>query len=50
MKVFASVGTHPQAFDRLLKELDGLAAKNPDLEIFGQIGNTSFKPKNFLGL
>lgn len=46
MRIFASVGTHPQPFDRLLKELDRIAA-GKDMEIFAQVGNTNFKPKNY---
>ncbi len=46
-KVFISVGTHPQAFDRLLKELDSIAAKHAEFKIFAQAGNSKYKPKNF---
>jgi len=46
-KIFASVGTHPQPFDRLLKELDDFAAKHKELEIFAQTGNSGYAPKNF---
>ncbi len=46
-KIFVSVGTHPQAFDRLLKELDSIAAKHPEFEIFAQAGNSKYKPKKF---
>jgi len=47
MRVFASVGTHPQQFDRLLKELDSLALKNKSWKVFAQTGNSGYKPKNF---
>lgn len=47
-KIFVSVGTHPQAFDRLLKQLDNIAAKNSELEIFAQTGNSKYKPRNFI--
>ena len=47
MKVFVSVGTHPQPFDRLLGEMDLLAGKEKTLEVFGQVGNCDYKPKNF---
>ncbi len=46
-KIFASVGTHSQPFDRLLKELDIVAAKHSEWKIFGQTGNSNYKPKNF---
>jgi len=46
MKIFVSVGTHPQPFDRLLKELDRIAASGKDI-FFAQTGNSSFQPKNF---
>ncbi len=46
-KIFVSVGTHPQAFDRLLKELDSIASKHQELEIFAQAGNSKHVPKNF---
>ncbi len=47
MKVFASVGTHPQPFDRLLKELENTAKAKPSWKIFAQTGNCSFEPKAF---
>ncbi|MBI4052792.1 MAG: hypothetical protein HY394_02015 [Candidatus Diapherotrites archaeon] len=43
-RVFASVGTHPQQFDRLLKELDVLAKNDKSLRIFAQTGNSGFTP------
>ena len=46
-KIFASVGTHPQAFDRLLKELDRIAPKHSEWEIIAQAGNSNYKPKKF---
>ena len=46
-KVFVSVGTHPQPFDRLLKALDTAAAKHQGWEIFAQTGNSNYSPKNF---
>jgi UDP-N-acetylglucosamine transferase subunit ALG13 len=46
-KIFVSVGTHPQPFDRLLKELDAIAAKHAEIEIFAQAGNSNYAPKNF---
>ena len=47
MKIFLSVGTHPQPFDRLLKELDLIAGRSKGFKIFGQIGNCVYVPKNF---
>ena len=46
-KIFVTVGTHPQNFDRLIKEMDAIASKNKQLEVFGQIGYSNYKPKNF---
>ncbi len=47
-KIFVTVGTHPQQFDRLLKEIDRLAkAEVLNGEIFAQTGYSSFEPKNF---
>ena len=45
--VFASVGTHPQPFDRLLKEIDKFAAGAKNFSFFAQTGNSSYEPKNF---
>lgn len=47
MKVFVSVGTHPQQFDRLLKELDKISEKTNAFEFFAQTGNSDYKPANF---
>jgi len=47
MKIFATVGTHPQSFDRLFRELNVLKAKGLEDEIVAQIGNTEFKPTKF---
>ena len=46
-KVFVSVGTHPQPFDRLLRELDAVAARHKEIEFFAQTGNSGYAPKNF---
>ena len=46
MRVFASVGTHPQPFDRLIRELDIVAA-GKRANFFAQTGSCSFAPKNF---
>jgi beta-1,4-N-acetylglucosaminyltransferase len=46
LRVFASVGTHPQQFDRLLRQLDVLAGGKKH-KVFAQTGNCSFSPKNF---
>ena len=48
IKIFLTVGTHPQQFDRLIKAVDELvAAKQINGEIASQIGNSNYKPKNF---
>jgi UDP-N-acetylglucosamine transferase subunit ALG13 len=47
MRVFVSVGTHAQQFDRLLREADAIAGEKNQLQIFAQIGNCTFEPKNF---
>ena len=47
-KIFISVGTHPQQFNRLLQELDKLAGQGKiSAEIFAQTGNSDYAPKNF---
>ena len=47
-KVFVTVGTHPQNFTRLLKEIDSIASESEDTEFFAQTGYTDYKPENFL--
>jgi len=47
MYVFASVGTHPQSFDRLIKELQKIASNSPNLHLFAQTGNSALEPKGF---
>ena len=47
MKVFVTVGTHPQQFDRLLKAMDEIAKQAKKTQIFGQTGNSTYKPKFF---
>ena len=45
--IFLTVGTQ-FPFDRLVKSIDGLIAQNGfDEEIFSQIGNSKYQPKNF---
>lgn len=44
--IFITVGTQ-FPFDRLIKSVDEWAHDNPDVEIFGQIGNGDYIPKNF---
>lgn len=46
MKIFLTVGTHNQQFDRLIKEMDKIAGEKK-LMVFGQIGNSAYAPKNF---
>lgn len=46
--VFVSVGTHPQQFDRLLKEVDRLAGEKKIVgRVFAQTGHSTYEPKNF---
>ena len=46
--IFFTLGTYPLAFDRLLVAIDGLCDENIiKNEIFGQIGHTKYKPRNF---
>tara|TARA_Y100000310_G_scaffold322826_1_gene382380 strand:- start:781 stop:1266 length:486 start_codon:yes stop_codon:yes gene_type:complete len=45
--IFVTLGTHPQNFDRLLKEVDLLVEKGKIKEkVFCQIGHSSYKPKS----
>ena len=46
MRIFVTLGTHPQQFNRLLKEIDSLA-KKPGFNFFAQAGNSTYNPKNF---
>lgn len=48
MKVFLSVGTHAQQFDRLLAEMDSVLARGKiKAQVFAQTGNSKYTPKNF---
>jgi UDP-N-acetylglucosamine transferase subunit ALG13 len=47
LKIFVTVGNHASQFNRLFNEIDLIAAKNPQWDIFGQIGNSNYEPKNF---
>jgi UDP-N-acetylglucosamine transferase subunit ALG13 len=46
-KIFATVGNHKSPFDRLFSEIDSIVEKNPSWIIFAQMGNSTYKPKNF---
>jgi len=47
-KIFVSVGTHPQSFDRLMKALDELLGSGKlKAEVFAQSGSCAHKPKHF---
>ncbi|GAI84773.1 unnamed protein product, partial [marine sediment metagenome] len=47
LMIFVTVGTHTQSFNRLLKEIDRLAAsKKLRGKIVAQIGHSSYEPKN----
>ena len=43
--IFLTVGSQ-LPFDRLTRSVDEWAAKNPDIEVFGQIGITDFTPQH----
>jgi UDP-N-acetylglucosamine transferase subunit ALG13 len=45
MKLFVSVGTRPNQFDRLARAADELALKK-GFEVFVQSGNSTYVPKN----
>src|SRR3989338_6363739 len=48
LKIFVTVGTHPQPFDRLLEKLDELAGKGKiGKELFAQTGSCTHRPVNF---
>lgn len=47
MRVFVTVGTHSQQFNRLLQKVDGIAGERKDFVFFAQTGNSSYAPKNF---
>lgn len=48
MKIFVTVGTHPQQFNRLLKQLDLLVKKGRlKAIVFAQTGNSDFLPESF---
>lgn len=45
--IFVTVGTHTQSFNRLLEEVDKLAASGEIKEkVVAQIGHSSYEPKN----
>ncbi len=43
--IFVTVG-YQMAFDRLVSSVDDWAGKNPDADIFAQIGDSTLKPAN----
>jgi UDP-N-acetylglucosamine transferase subunit ALG13 len=43
--IFVSVGTMFESFDRLIKEVDRLAAKGTIKDVFAQIGYSKYKPQ-----
>jgi len=46
--IFTLVGTHPQAFDRLLKKIDELIESKKITEsVIAQIGVSGYKPENY---
>ena len=46
MRIFVSVGTHTQQFDRLFKELEAIKQRHPEWEIYAQTGYSQYKPMN----
>ena len=44
--IFVTVGTQ-LPFDRLVRAVDAWAAEHPQVDVFGQIGPASFRPKHF---
>lgn len=44
--IFLTIGTD-RGFDRLVKAVDSWAEKNPNIEIFGQIGRSEYRPTHF---
>jgi len=44
--IFLTVGSQ-LAFDRLTKSVDEWASANPDVEVFGQIGESGYIPQHF---
>ena len=45
MKIFATVGTQ-LPFDRLIRGLDRWAERNPEVEVFAQIGRSDYEPRH----
>lgn len=43
--IFVTVGTHEQPFDRLLREVDKIAVKDPELAFFCQTGFATVAPR-----
>ena len=47
-RIFITVGTHPQQFNRLLQELDNLSRDGKLKEsVFAQTGHSTYVPKHF---
>ena len=49
MRIFLTVGTHHEGFNRMLKIVDAWAANNRNVKFFALVGNSSYEPKNFRG-
>lgn len=47
MKVYVTVGTHRQQFNRLLKIIDLWVKESKNKNVFAQTGNSEYVPKNF---
>jgi len=47
-KIFVTVGTHPQQFNRLLEEIDRLVDRGKiNWDVFAQIGHSTYEPDNY---
>ncbi|MFH1239730.1 MAG: PssE/Cps14G family polysaccharide biosynthesis glycosyltransferase [Candidatus Diapherotrites archaeon] len=47
MKVYVTVGTHRQQFNRLLEAVDLWVKKSKNTNVFAQTGNSDYLPKHF---
>lgn len=47
-KVFVTVGSQKFQFNRLINELDKISGHRKDIEIYAQIGYSTYKPVNFV--
>ena len=47
MKLYVTVGTHRQQFNRLLETVDKWVKESKNTNVFAQTGNSDYIPKNF---